>query len=75
MLSSFGVEGTMSRVTAFAHVKSHPKMQAIVFAIKKGAIKKRIGKTVRKAVGKVDAARVKAAIRKAKKHVNKCQDE
>ena len=65
VLASFGVTAK-NRTTMYVHVKNHPKQERIVSAVKKASVQKRVGKTVRNAVGAIDADRVKAAMRRAK---------
>ena len=65
VLASYGVTAT-ARTTMYIHVKNHAKQSAIVSAIKKVGVKKRVGKSVRAAVGSIDAEKVKAAMKKAK---------
>lgn len=80
VLASFGVTAK-NRTTMYVHVKNHPKQAAVVSAIKKAGVQKRVGKMVRKAVGPVDAEKVKAAMKRAKgkTHVKRaktaCEDE
>ena len=78
VLASFGVTAK-NRTTMYVHVKNHPKQAGVLSAIKKAGVQKRVGKTVRTAVGSVDAGKVKAAMKrvKGKTHVKKpkCQDD
>jgi hypothetical protein len=74
VLASFGVT-VKKRTTMYIHVKNHSKQAAVLSAIKKAVEKKRISKTVRKAVGSVDADKVKSATKQANTSKKKaCND-
>ena len=69
----FRIAPVTSRAATYNAVKTSPKQRQIVSAAKKGTVKQRAGKMVKKVVGMMETGKVKAAIAKvkAKNHVKK----